>query len=308
MNKLVLALTLLAAGASAFHSARHYASQLQQQVEAANESWQTHTQQLAAAQSEQAALSERVRELKQTLAQIQPAAENALWSALQTNRADRLPPELRERLLEELGLNWRSSPDFIVVSKQALRDINMVATRDNKLTDVATAVLGLTPDERDRIDAAVQRIQGDFKDWVLTHVERAEPKDDVAAQYTLPKDPTMSQSITNNFLNALSSAVGRERPEFVVTSSPIYNWMFNFGLHECDVRPATMIVTRYLVGKEQRLKFRVDSSYRGNQSGDVRSDLDFWQFPATFRPLFPNGWADVAKREGFELPPPPEKK
>ena len=26
------------------------------------------------------------------------------------------------------------------------------------------------------------------------------------------------------------------------------------------------------------------------------------------RLIFPNGWADVAKREGFELPPEPQKK
>jgi hypothetical protein len=31
-------------------------------------------------------------------------------------------------------------------------------------------------------------------------------------------------------------------------------------------------------------------------------------FPKAFRPIFPNGWADVAEREGFELPKETEPK
>ena len=127
MKKILLALTILAVGASAFHAARQDAAQLQQNVQAANEAWQIHTQQLAAAQTEQAGLTERVRELKQTLAQTPAAADITLWTALQTNRADRLPRQLRERVLAELGFNWQSSADFIVVSKETVRAIGMQA-------------------------------------------------------------------------------------------------------------------------------------------------------------------------------------
>ena len=78
MKKILLALTFLAVGAGVFHSARQHASQLQQKVQAANESWQIHTQQLAVSQSEKIALTEHVRELKQTAVRVQPMTGSAL--------------------------------------------------------------------------------------------------------------------------------------------------------------------------------------------------------------------------------------
>src|SRR6266550_3708236 len=117
MNKFLLALTILGASAGGFLTARQSTIQLQHEAKATREAWLAQTQLVAVAQSDQAGLTERVRELKQALTQPQAAGGNALWSALQTNPAQ-LPPELRERLLEELGFNWRSSEDFIVVSKE----------------------------------------------------------------------------------------------------------------------------------------------------------------------------------------------
>src|ERR1051326_557079 len=123
MKRILLALTLLGAGVGGFLSARQSTTQLQQQANATREAWLAQTQRVAVAQSEQAGLIEHIRELKQALAQPQALRENALWSALQTNRAGHFTPELRGRLLEEFGFNWQSPSDFIVVSKDALREI-----------------------------------------------------------------------------------------------------------------------------------------------------------------------------------------
>ena len=313
MNKILLALTLLAAGAGAFHSAHQYASQLQQKVRAADEAWQLHTQQLAAAQSEQATLTDRVRELKQNLAQSPAVTQSALWSALQTDRVDRLPPELRERLLEELGFNWQSAKDFIVVSKQTVRDLRMEAVRDGKLTDVTATVLALTPEERGQIEAAAERVMTDFKEWMLAHVERTEPKDDVLAQYALPKDPAMSRSISNSFAIAVFGALGRERAELILPSAQ--KWMKSMGLYDCDARPPRIFVKRSLKGNEQRLEIEITSqngggnTYSGELSNHPQWGFDpYGAFPRAFRIIFPNGWPDVARREGFELPEKSQKK
>ena len=110
MNKILLALTILGAGAGGFLTTRQATTQLQHEANATREAWLAQTQLVAVAQSDQAGLIEHVRELKQALAQPPAVAESALWSALQTNRAGHLTPELRERLLEELGFNWQSSP------------------------------------------------------------------------------------------------------------------------------------------------------------------------------------------------------
>jgi hypothetical protein len=294
MNKILLALSLLGAGAGGFLTARQATIQLQHEAKATRAAWLAQTQLVAAAQRDQVGLIEHVRELKQTLTQPPAVAENALWTVLQTSRTGHLTPELRERLFEELGFNWRSSAEFIVVSKDTVRDIQMQAIRDDgKLTDIAATVLALTPRERGQVKAAIQRVQTEFKDWALSHTERSEPKDDIVAQYTLPGAPTMSQNMSNNFANGVFDALGRERAELFLASAQ--NWMM------VTVGPVgegtTLIVKRYLAGNEQRLKFQMDH-FHGISGGD----LSEFGLPRPFLPIFPNGWADVAKREGFELP------
>jgi hypothetical protein len=292
MSKILLSLTLLGAGAGAFLTARQSTSQLQHEANATREAWLAQIQLVATAQRDQAGLIEHVRELKQTLAQPPAVAESALWSALQTNRAGQLAPELRERLLEELGFNWESSEDFIVVSKETVRDIHMAVIGDGKLTDIAATVRALTPDERGQVEAAMQRVQTDYRDWALAHVERSEPKDDVVAQYTMPGDPAMLESLYINFTNGVLEALGRERAELITASA----WSGVRG--KPSDKPTTMIIKRYLAGNEQRLKVQIQDQWPEN------SPKDLWQvyFPEVFLPIFPNSWDDVAKREGFELP------
>jgi len=349
MNKILLAFTLLATGTGAFHSVRQHVSQLRQQARAADESWQIQTQQLAIAQSEQAALTERVRELKQMLAQIRPAASSALWAALQTNRADRLPPALRRQTLAELGFDWRTSPDFIVVSKQTVRDLKILAVSDGKLTDLAATVFTLTPEERDQAAAAFDRANAVLKDWVLAQAERREPTEEMLAQfalpdaaalseslrktfaehvskavgaeqseallatatvktlahYVLPKDPTISQTISNTLVAGMFNAIGRERAGFILPD--VSTWMWAIGAFDYDTWSATMSVKRFQAGDVQWLVAVVSAQGAWNwHSLEFRTP---WYASAAkaFRSLFPNGWADVAAREGFELPPAEKK-
>ena len=301
MNKLLLAFTILAAGAGGFTAARQSTTQLQQEANGARETWLAQTQLVAAAASDQVELTERVRELKQSLRQTQVTGENPLWSALQANDPHRLTPELRERLLEELGFNWKSSDEFIVVSKETLRDylVSIATIRGDKLTDVASTALAMTPAERAQVDAAIERARTDYKDWVLSHTERSEPTNDVLAQYTLHGDPTLS--ISNNFGAALFNAVGGERAELIGASAR--SWMSSIGI--LNEKPLTMIVTHYSTGNEQRLKVKIPHPDGGGwSSGDVPK----YRFPEPFLPVFPNGWADVAEREGFKLPKEVQKK
>jgi len=301
MIKILLALTILVAGAAGFFTVRQSTTQILHEAKATREAWMAQTQLGSLAQSDQASLIEHVRELKQALTQPQAVGENVLWSAVQTNSAGYLTPGLRERLLEELGFNWKSSDEFIVVSKEALREIQMKTIRDGKLTDNASTVLAITPGERGQVEAAMERVQTDYKDWALSHIERTEPRDDVVAQYTLPGDPALN--VSNNFATGVFAAVGRERAEMITASAR--NWMIStIGISQHPENPTTIIVKRYLSGNEQRLKVQ-----KTTQLG-ITNSLDLWQgpqwglaeFPAAFRPVFPNGWADVAKREGFEMP------
>src|SRR5262249_55548438 len=103
MIKTLLASAILTAGAGAIITARQSTAQVQREANAVRAHWIAQTQLVAAAQTEQAHLAERARALKQSLRQLPAGEENAVWSAIQTNLPDHLTPELRERLLEELG-------------------------------------------------------------------------------------------------------------------------------------------------------------------------------------------------------------
>jgi hypothetical protein len=306
MNRILLASIILSASTGGFLIAHQSAAQLQREAQSLHDAWLVQTQRVGAAQTERASLTERVRDLKQTLAQLPAATENTLWSALQTSRADRLPAELQERLREELGFNWRNSEDYILVSKDAVRQLQMEIFRGDILNDTAATVLALTSEERDRIEAALQRVRTDFRDWALGHVERGEPTDDVVARYSLPSDPAMSESISNNFASALATALGRERMELIQNSAR--SWMIRVGfLEESRELPVTISVKRYLDKGEPRLQAQV--LHHATTGGSDRP-VDITKrssFPAAFRAVFPNGWADIAEREGFELPPPEKK-
>ncbi len=295
MNKLLLVLTLLGVSAGAFLTARRSTVQLRHGANAEMETWIAQTSIIAVAQAELPNLRAQVRMLEETLTHLPTTHENALWATLQTNRTGHLSPEAREQLLEELGFNWHSSEDFIVVSKEALRATNIRAIRNGKLTEIGAAVLALTSSERGQVEAAIERVRTDFNDWALAHTDRAEPKDDIVAQYTLQRDRAMSLSISNTFASAVVEALGTQRADLVLLYAR--DFMTGLGIGE---EPTTLVIRRYAAGNEQRLKFQqlLGSPPRNNPQP---RDLSKVSFPTEFLPVFPNGWADVAKREGFEL-------
>jgi hypothetical protein len=58
--------------------------------------------------------------------------------------------------------------------------------------------------------------------------------------------------------------------------------------------PTTLTVKRHQAG---HLNVEV-----GNAHGSMSTEVSPYQpFPTAFAPLFPNGWTDLAAREGFEL-------
>ena len=301
MKKILLALTILSAGAGAFQIGRQSTGHLQQEAGTLRQAWMDETQRLATAQAEQAGLAERVGELKRTLAVTRPMPENGLWSALQTNRADRLPEELQERLREEFSFSWPSLKDYILVSKPAVRNLRLrVLQPDGKLNDVAATTLAITLGERAGLEAAIEQTKTDFKDWVLAHVKRAEPADDVVASYSLPGDATMAGNIRTNFFTAAAQAVGQQRTDLIRDTAG--TWMQEMGV---GGRSTKLTIRREMVGNEPRLKVEV------RENGRDRSaylPLTRREFPKALLPLFPNRWAGLAEREGFELPPKPQKK
>ena len=106
-------------------------------------------------------------------------------------------------------------------------------------------------------------------------------------------------------MSEIFSAIGKERTELMQMGSSnapigsIQHWMSRLTKWGAD-KPVTMILRRVSEGNKEVLKFQ--QSERDGERWNPN-----W-FPTVFRPLFPNGWAEVAEREGFELPKKTERK
>jgi hypothetical protein len=250
-------------------------------------------------QMEREQLIERVRKAKQDLARstgisVPPLAARIVRAC----DGDGLSRDEREQLLSELGFNWHTTGDFVIVSKSSLPGITFNGMKGSAPTDVARAVLAITPEENAALETLAQRLTADYRSWAKSHIQREEPGGDVVAKYSLIADPTFSQGLTDAFVNGVLSALGQERGELLRDYA--YHWMSEHGMKSVGVLETgtSLVVKRYRSGDEARLSFELRRG-GGTMSADVSPRQPF---PESFSPLFPNGWKDLAQREGFELP------
>jgi len=103
--------------------------------------------------------------------QIAPGADALLATATATN----LSPAQSEKLLAELGFNWNTTRDYLVVSKDSLKRVSLSAMKDMRLTDVACKVLAITPEERSTIEATTQQLAADGADLIDIGGESTRP-------------------------------------------------------------------------------------------------------------------------------------
>ena len=285
-----LALTIVALASGVFAALRHDAGQRRLAAAAAREACMTQVQALAQARDQLAGLQERLQNLKGELiaSPLKPAARSSASLAALVG-ATRLSGEQSERMLAELGFNWHSTGEYVVVSKDILRALRLEAVRDFKLNDAACQLLAITPEEREHIDATTRAMRADCNAWVSDHARREEPHGLILAQYTLPEDPQFFQTLSNRFANSLHATLGRERAGLLLEYAT--EWMFALGVYGHGRDSVTV----------QRCErwpfFELNQSCDGSGCSGGASP-----FPAVFLPLFPNGWPDLARREGFELP------
>jgi hypothetical protein len=295
MKRLLLAFTILAA-ASSFLCALHLTTiQLKRNVAETGLALASETQLLAQAQIQLKSVTEQVHDLKQKLRlQQQTGAGSSEDDEILSGQAH-LSPAQSERLLAELGFNWASSPDYVIVSKDTLRAISIDAVRAAKLKNPVCQVLAISPEERAGIDAATLGLIESYWTWAQAHVQREEPSGDVVAKYALPADPDFSQSLSNNFANAALTTLGNERGALLLDYAR--SWMLDLGMGGYG-GDNSLTVKRYQSGEQSHLSYEL--KYSGNiMNNDVSPYLEF---PVAFQPLFPNGWPDLARREGFDLP------
>ncbi|HLX68898.1 MAG TPA: hypothetical protein VKV04_04640 [Verrucomicrobiae bacterium] len=298
MKRILIALTIFAAALGIFRSLNAATEKLRIQTRAEQDAWRTQTQKIEQISIERDRLQMHLEELGQEIAAAQQADPGATAGEAIPKPGAILSAKEREKLLAELNLNWNSTGDYVVVSKETLRGIGLPGVKHNKLSGVACDVLAMTPDERASVNSALQSVAADYQAWAQSHVQREDPSGDVVAKYTLPVDPQFSQTLSNTFVSGAFDTLGQERGQLLESYS--WQWMTDLGLtgNANPDNPITLTIKHYQSGDQTRLglEFR-------NGGSTMSTDVSPWQpVPEPFQALFPGGWPDIAKQAGFELP------
>jgi len=291
MKRLALALTILTGGAAGFCALRNASQQSQESLAIQRAALAAQTQAINQARSLREDLMVRIRGLNSAPPSVGTGAGAATSPPLGKTGSEELDAN---RLLAELGFDWNTSDQYIFVSKETLRAVRIEAMHKDRVTPAVADVLALSPGESETINAAAAQAADLFRSWATAHVERQEPHGDVVAQYTLPVDAAFSQSLSNSFVGQVSSILGPERTGFFLEYA--VSWMTDLGISGSE--PMTLVVKRYGQDGEPHLGYEVRRS-GGSMSSEVAPHQPM---PRAFKMIFPNGWPDLAKAEGFALP------
>jgi hypothetical protein len=301
MKRLFQIFLSLVIGAALFCAFRSAAVRYREEVSARRQACSLETQSLNRAREEHVRLTTRIHQLKESvLALPQNGGEKVfLANVISTNGACHLSPEVREKLLAELGFDWNSLPDYVVVSKDSLPRLGVHPIRASRLTDTICSVLAVTSEERARIDSLLADATAQYNAWALAHVQRGQPEGDTLAQYTIPVDQTFSQSLSNVFASGIAATLGSERGTLLMDYAA--SWLVEVGMN--GTSPTVLTVKRPPAGQEQ-LPFELKTPGGGTMQTSITTGQPV---PQAFLPIFPGGWADLAAREGFQLPNPVRK-
>jgi hypothetical protein len=199
-------------------------------------------------------------------------------------------PTVWAELRQRLGIGWDNSPDYVLVSKRVLKQLDYPRLLSSaRASDTACDLLALSPAEQ----AAIQTVLDRVREGQWLRVERVEPARDVVAQYTVPApDPAFEQSQKNLFVTELTRVLGPERAELLFDA---------WRELKSDLAPAraeTMTIRRTVVDGEPDL---ICEMRRADQLATL--PVRYAHYPSGwFLKFFPGGWETLADHEGFELP------
>jgi len=317
MKRVLLAIFLLAVGAVVFGTLRHATAAIRRDISIQSAASAQQSAGLIRLRSEQQQLSDHVQQTGQLLSSQPsvPALGRLAQKILSGASLQNLTAAETEQLLAELGFNWNTTGDYLIISKKSLSGISFDGMKGVKLSDAAIATLAITPSERSAIETMTRQLGDTRAAWAKEHVQRTEPSGDIVAQYSLPAYTDLAQSQLAIFTNGIVSALGAQRAQWLQDHSD--RWMEDTGLRAgpdfskvppellanlppdaVQPKPTTLKLIRYQSGDDWYINCQLEQA-----GGNMTCGISPWQpFPEAFKSLFPGGWKELAEREGFELP------
>jgi len=293
MNKLLLVLLAVSAAGTGFIPLRRAAEEHRRAVATLQEESQAVTNALAETQKTLAARRTQILDKKNRLQDTRrhETISPELLRLLETDAAKAQPAAWAE-LRQQLGIGWDSSPDYVLVNKQILKQLDYPRLLSGlRASDTASDLLAISPSEQSALRSILDRAREG--QWL--RMERTEPGGDIVAQYTVPQpDLAFEQTQSNLFVTEITNLLGPQRADFFVSQA----WReFKSGLAPAEAE--TMIIRRSVVDGEPDL---VCEMRRGSQFSSM--PVRYAHYPSMwFLTMFPGGWKTLAHREGFELPP-----
>ena len=292
MTKPIFLFLSLCVGSIGFSALHRGTNQIRAAATIRHEQWQAASNGLAAPRAAMLAAQAEVLDKRNRLLQARrhPALSPELLLLLEKDSFTGHSAAWAE-LRQQLGIGWDTSPDYVLVRKQVLKQLTYpVLFCASRASDFTCGLFGLSPAEQSTIEAVLGRIRAERSPTV----QRAEPSGDVVAQYSMAAvDPSSAQTLSNRFAAEITSVVGPERADFLVPEA--------WRELTYDVVPLvanTMIIRKTLGDGAPDLICEVSD---GGSLMPVRYGR--YPFPGWFLTLFPEGWKALAEKEGFELPP-----
>jgi hypothetical protein len=312
MKRQLLAALILSAGMALFFTLRNAAARTSYDVVGLSAASQACSRQIDRLETLKRQLVEHMKETRQSLAE-QPVLRplDALKKKVLSGASWRsFSPAECARLLAELGFDWNTTGDYLVISKKSLDAISYSALHGNKLTSTAIGALALSDEEQSAINTMTSQLMDARLAWDKEHLQRTEPSGDILAQYTLPVDTELSQTQYATFTNSIFSTLGEQRGQWLLNQSQ--QWLQDNGMSPgfdlsnipadyspqiADAQtPKPTVMTLKADGEEIDLNLQLGG-------GSMSCTISPWQpVPPAFSMLFPGGWQQIAQLEGFQLP------
>lgn len=298
MNRLILLFLALGTGTTGYAVWNGAARQSRANIQSLARQQLAATNDLACAQDTLAALRTEVRSKQD---QLRAASRHADFSPemMAILNGDNKRGQLKgwADLRQALSLGWDASPDYVLVNKQAIKDVwfNKLWS-DGKLSSDSIQLLNLTSDEQTAVKAVFDQVRAAGQ-WL--NVKNTTPVGDsaIAAQLTLvPPDPDFQTAQSNAFTAGITAAIGAERAELFLKDA----WR-EFSNNLSPQQPEVMTL-RWVQNDGQPDLICEESSGGKNVSTMPVRYAHYPAFPLL--KLFPHGgWQEMAQSMNFQLPP-----